>query len=183
MKVVLKNVRINFPTLFKAEVPERFPNQKPSYSANFTIDKGSDNLKKLEEAIEAAAIEKWADKGKKKVAEYRANTQRFCMKDGDNTEKDYLKGKMTLTAKRQEQLGRPLVIDALKSPITIDDGKNFNGATVNASVVIWAQDGANPGIRCQLLSVQLVKEGSGGGATPTDADFDEITLDDEDDLA
>ena len=183
MKVVLKNVRLSFPNLFVATVPKDYPTQKPVYSARFTFDKDSDNHKKLEEAIKTVATEMFKDKGAKKLAEFRPNKMKFPIKDGDDSEKDYLKGKMTLTAKRQASLGRPLVINSDKTPLTADDDKMYGGAWVNASVEIWAQGSPNDGIRCQLLAVQFYKDGDRlGGAAPTDADFEEIVIEDDEEL-
>lgn len=183
MKVVLKNVRLSFPNLFVATVPKDYPTQKPAYSASFTFDKNDDNHKKLEEAVKTVAEDMFKAKSGKKLAEFRPNKMKFPIKDGDDSEKDYLKGKMTITAKRQASLGRPLVINSDKTPLTADDDKMYGGVWVNASVEIWAQDVPNDGIRCQLLAVQFSKHGERlGGSAPTDADFEEIEVSEDEEL-
>jgi len=182
MKVTLKNVQISFPELFVATTPKDYPTQNPAYSAVFVFDKGGEAHKAVEEAVKAVAKEAWLKKADAKLEEFRFNKMKFPMKDGDKTDKDYLQGKMSLTAKRQKSLGKPLVLDRDKSPISEEDDKIYTGAIVNAVVDVWAQTGANEGVRCQLVGVQYAAAGERIGVSAPDvADFDEIELSDEDD--
>ena len=74
--------------------------------------------------------------------------------------------------------GRPLVIDADKSPLTEQDGKPYSGCYVNASIELWAQDN-NYGkrVNASLSGVQFFRDGdafAGGRAADVD-DFDDVT--------
>ena len=184
-KVVLKNVMLNFPNLFKATSSPQYPTQKPSFSTQLIIPKGSDAEKVFESAVAKVAKEQWGDKAVKKLKEYRPNKMKFPARDGDDLDdKPWATGKVLLTAKRSETAGRPAVVDQLKQPVLQDDDRIYSGAVVNASVVVAAQAGQNDGIRCQLIAVQFVKHGErlSGGPTATDADFEEIEISDDDGL-
>lgn len=181
MKVLLKNVRVNYPKLFKASKSAKFPDQDPSYSIDLLVDKGSDNDKTIEAAIKSVAVEKYGDDAVKKLKTLRPNTQKFAYKDGENFDRPDVN---ILSAKRKESSGRPIVIDRDKSPLTEADAKIYSGCYCNVSVDVWAQGSPYEGIRAQLLAVQFFKDGDklSGGAQPTDADFDEIEVDDDEEL-
>lgn len=184
-KVVLKNVTLNFPNLFKATSSPKYPTQKPSYSSQFVIVKGSDAEKALNDAIEKVAKEQWGDKAEKKLKEYRPNKMKYPARDGDDMDdKPWAAGKVLLTAKRNESVGRPVVVDQQKQPMLADDDRVYSGAVVNASVVVAAQTGDNDGIRCQLIAVQFVKHGErlSGGPAATDSDFEEIEVEEDEEL-
>jgi hypothetical protein len=184
-KVVLRNVTLNFPNLFKATSSPQYPTQKPAFSTQLIIPKGSDAEKAFEAAVVKVAKEQWGDKADKKLKEYRPNKMKFPARDGDDLDdKPWAVGKVLLTAKRSETAGRPAVVDQLKQPMLEDDQRIYSGAVVNASVVVAAQAGQNDGIRCQLVAVQYVKNGErlAGGPAATDADFEEIKIEEDEEL-
>lgn len=176
MKVLLKNVRVNYPTLFTATKSSKFPEQKEAYSISLLVDKGSDNDKLIEAAIKKVAEEKFGDDAPKKLKALRPNTQKFAYKDGELFDDPSIN---VLSAKRQASIGRPVVVDRDKSPLTEADAKIYSGCYCNVSVDIWAQGSPFEGIRAQLLAVQFFRDGDklAGGSQPTDADFEEIKVD------
>lgn len=182
--LILKNVRISFPVLFK---PEEYKGDgRPNYSAKFFVEPGSDNDKAIKEAIQKVAQEEWPDDWKDMIEEIRLDKKSFCYIDGKRAKYSGAEGKWVLTAKRRASDGRPGVIDKNTSPLAATDGKPYSGCYVNVKVEFWAQDGDAKGIRCTLDTVQFAKDGdSFGGAKPASSDgFDDISDsgDSEDDL-
>lgn len=179
----LKNVRLSYPKLFKAEQFD--PSKADSafrYSAAFHIDKKDPQVKAINDAVEAAVKAKFGDKAKAKLAEFKANPQKYCVSDGDFNEK--APGCFILSSHRQQKAGPPTVVDRNRAPLTEDSGKPYAGCYVNASVDIYAQDGQNGGIRCSLRGVQFVKDGEafGGGRPASPDEFEPLEDDDFSDL-
>jgi hypothetical protein len=184
--IILREVRLGFPNLFNATVNPQYPSQKPAYSAQFEIVKGSENEKILNDAIVKVVKELHGAKADKKLAEYKVNKMKYPVKDGDDMDKDWAKGKVFLTAKVQKVVGQPKVIEAYKvddkfPAINSDDDRIVSGAIVTTKVVIGAQPGVNDGVRCQLQVVQYLKAGEGYAQDFDDSDFEEIDVADNDD--
>lgn len=187
MKVILKNVRLSFPTLFEPKTNPKYPDSPAAYSAVFMFDKNDENHKAIEEAIKQDSANKWKDKAVRKVNEFRPQRNKFCLRDGDTVE---VKGKypyennMLLTARRKFDQGPVIIKDKNGEAVTSDQGLFYGGCYVHASVDIYAQEGPNAGIRCTLLAVKFSKNGErfGGGAQADDSDFDEIEVEEDEDL-
>lgn len=175
MELILRNVRISFPTLFEAE--DYQGDGKFNYSCKLFVPEGSDEHKRVQQAIKEVIAGKWPKKADVMYEELRMDRKAFCYIDGKRVEYAGAEGNWVLTAKRREQDGRPMVIDQRKNPLQKADGKPYSGSYVNAKVDIWAQDGANKGVRCTLITVQFARDGDAfGGAKPATADgFDDIS--------
>jgi hypothetical protein len=175
MELILKNVRIAFPTLFEAE--DYQGDGKFNYSAKFFVPEGSDEHRRINQAIREVIAAKWPKKADFMFDELKMDKKAFCYIDGKRVEYAGSDGNWILTAKRREQDGRPVVIDQRKHPLQKSDGKPYAGSYVNVKVDIWAQDGDNKGVRCTLITVQFARDGEAfGGAKPADADgFDDIS--------
>ena len=136
--------------------------------------------------IEEAASEKWtAAKYKPILANIKTQSNKFCLADGDTKSYDGYAGMIALSASRDAEKGKPLVLDRNKSPLSQEDGKPYAGCYVNATVEIWIQDNKwGRGVRAQLLAVQFAKDGdafaAGGVANPDD--FDELADQGEEEL-
>ena len=178
-KVKLNNVRLSFPDLFEAGEYEGNRN----YGASFLVQPDSENDKAIRAAISAVAKEAWKDKAHAILkAALSGGGQQVCYWSGDLKDYDGYEGMMVLTAKRAESKGRPLVLDADKSPLVAADGKPYAGCYVNASVELWAQDNKfGKTVRCTLLGVQFAKDGDafGSGSTASEDDFDDLGVDDD----
>lgn len=173
-EIILKNVRIGFPTLWEAE--EYKGDGKFNYSVKAFIEPDSENDKKIRETIKQEAMAKWPKKYEMLLEEMRLDKKAYCYVDGKRVEYDHPEGNWILTAKRRETDGRPLIIDQRKNPLTEKDGKPYSGCYCNIKVEIYAQDGDNKGIRCGFATIQFAKDGeSFGGTKPaTDDGFDDL---------
>jgi hypothetical protein len=85
-------------------------------------------------------------------------------------------GHWVLSANRNEDSGRPTVIDGKRNPLVAADGKIYSGCRCNFIVDIWAQVKDYPGIRCTLSGVQFRADDEAfSGAVKAKADdFDEV---------
>jgi len=170
MKILLKNVRLSFPSLFQTEKYNGTDTEK--YAATFLIAKDDSQVKSIQKAITKMAEEKFGTPLPKSV--------KYCLKDGDEVEYAGYPGHWSIKASTKR---RPLVIDNLKTPIVEDDNKIYGGCYVNASISLWVMDN-NYGKRvlASLEGVQFVKDGeafasSGGNAMD---DFDTIEVEEDD---
>lgn len=179
MKVQLANVRIAFATLFD---PKRVGEaEEKRYSAAFVIEPGSENAKKLEEAVQTVATEKWGKKAAGTVAELR-KAKKVCyqqepLKDDTGEIYDGFEGMHVVNAGQGETKGKPLVIDRDRSPLEAKSGRPYSGCYVNALVDIWAQDNSfGKRVNAQLKGVQFVKDGDafGGGAPAKPNEFEDL---------
>lgn len=167
-RVVLKNVRLSFPALFRKA---KFKGEETKFEATLLIPKDDKvNLRKINKLIEAAKAEA---KGKIKA-------DKICLKDGDESDYDGYEGHMSFKAANNK---RPQVMDRDKTPLTEEDGVVYAGCYVNASVGVWVQDNDyGKRINGNLYGIQFVKDGEpfGSGAVDVTDDFDDLG-DDEDD--
>lgn len=175
-KIILKNVRLSFPSLFNKAV---FDNKETKFEATFLLHKENDKeqIKKLEAAVEAFAVETF---GKGKVPN---SLKRTCLTDGDT--KDY-DGYGNHIAFKGGSTRRITVLDRDKTPLVESDGKPYAGCYVNASVGLWYSDHPKGGkqILGNVMGVQFFKDGEAFGAGDNNAadDFDEFDDDDSEDM-
>lgn len=187
--ITLKGVRASFLTLGE---PEYFGGKKtkdtdkPRWSATGLVAYDDPQIKVIDAMIEEVAKAKWEKKYATILENIKADPK-ACFKT-DGKRKDYAgyEGMWAMTAHRNEEKGRPLVLDTDKSPIYMADGtlyqgkggRIYSGCYVNLQIELWAQDNSNgKAIRATLLGIQRFKDGdafSGGSAPDADA-FDEIT--------
>jgi hypothetical protein len=175
-KVKLENVRLSFPEIFQ---PGKFDEtSRPTYRAQFLFPKDSPLHKTLLKAVEETAKEKWTEKKFQPILkQIQSQSNKYCLSDGDTKTYDGYAGMIALSASRDAEKGKPLVLDRNKSPLSPEDGKPYAGCFVNATVEIWCQDNKfGKAVRAQLLAVQFAKDGdafaAGGVANPDD--FDEL---------
>lgn len=176
-KMILKNVRLSFPSLFQKAV---FDNKETKYEATFLLDKEehADTIVKLEKFIEDFAE---AQFGKGKVPK---SLKRTCFIDGDSKDYDGYAGCIAFKAGSTRNV---TILDRDKSPLMESDGKPYAGCYVNASVSLWYSDHPKGGkqILGNLNGVQFFKDGEafGAGGNSSD-DFDALDddFDDDDDF-
>lgn len=171
-KIKMKNVRLSFPSLFQHASFNGDSTGK--YEATFVLDK-------VEHADVIKQIQAQANELMKTELKSKLSSDRICLKDGDELERDGFKGKMTIKASTKK---RPLVIDRDKSPLTEDDEKLYAGCYVNAILSLWAQNnGFGKRINAQLDGVQFNKDGEpfadSGISTDAFEAFEEDELDDD----
>lgn len=181
MRIKIQNVRLSFPSLFKAEAYK--PGDQPKFKATFLIPKDSPQAAEVEKAMMETAKLKWGAKAEKVIAGIRSNPNKFCIQDGDTKEYDGYDGMIAVSAKATV---RPLVIDRGRSPLSEEDGKPYAGCYVNASIEFFAYENSGNGMSASLAGVQFSRDGDAFAAgKPADADdFDDLGdgADSEDDV-
>ena len=195
MKVRIENARLSFPDLFEAV---QYQGTGPfnyrctllvnseDYPCTYKNAEGKTVKTTIKKVIETVAKNKWADKAAKILQVAPTSKAGICFVDGNTKEYDGYADKWALSATRPQDKGRPAIVDRDKTPLVAADGKPYGGCYVHASVEFWAQDnGHGKTIRCGLLGVQFFKDGDAfGGGSPADPnDFEELSVEDEEDLA
>lgn len=153
MKLVLRDVRLAFPSLWKTV--EYNGKDLGKYEATFLIPKDHPQVDELKDAVKKVGTEALGEtwhKGK------------LCLKDGD--EKEY-EGYADCWSLKADTKKRPVVLDVDKSALTEQDGKPYAGCYVNASVTLWAfQNEYGKFVKAQLNGIQFADDGEafGGGS-------------------
>jgi hypothetical protein len=202
-KVKLKNVRIAFcDTLIDPKEYEA-GDGKFRHSATFLIEPGSDNAKAIEAAIKGEAATVWQKKADAILTSIRGNSNKFCYCDGNAKDYDGFEDMMYIASHRKAADGKPLLMDSLPSDedptrpakllgkdgkwVPGKEGRIYAGCYVNATIEIYAQAGANSGMRCGLMGIQFYRDGDSfsGASRAKDDDFEPIEAPEmvEDDIA
>lgn len=181
MDILLKNVRLSFPTLFE---PQEFKpgDNKPRWSATFLVEPGSDNDKAIRAAIENEAKVTWGAKAPAQLKTMAGQGNKYCYIDGDTKAYDGYAGKWALSchraakAKNGAEFAPPLLVDTDgKSVLTAKSGRPYAGCFVNAKVSIYCQPGENAGVRASFTAVQYASKGEAFAANTPSADgFDDL---------
>lgn len=169
-KILLKNVRLSFPSVFQKAV---FDGKEGKYEATFLISKEDTKTKAVLDAAIADAI---------KAAGIKVSGDKLCLKDGDDSTYDGYENTWSLKAANGK---RPTVIDRDKSPIIENDEKLYAGCYVNAVVDLWVQNnGFGKRVNANLYGIQFVKDGEAFGQGNIDVfdDFDDLDGDSSDDI-
>jgi len=142
MKVIIKNVRLSFPSLFQHEVYAGESTEK--YAATFLIPKSDKaTVNAIEHACKQALTDKYGDKIPKG----------FKMPIVDGSEKEFI-GEDNVSIKATTKK-RPQLINRDKSPIHEDDSILYAGCYVNASIDVWVMDNSyGKKILCSLKTVK-----------------------------
>ena len=178
MEIIIKDVRLSYPTLFQAR-EFKAGDGKPRWSAAFIIEPGSDNDNHIKAAIESEAKAIWGAKASAILKTVMGQSNKYCYNDGSTKANEEYQGKMVLATHRSAKLTRPLVIDRDKSPLTSDDSKPYGGCYVNAKVEIYCQTGENAGVRASFSVIQFARDGEPFSASvPSDDGFDDLGIDD-----
>lgn len=186
--ITLKGGRGSFLTLAE---PEFFggvkskPTDKRRWSGTLLLPYKDPQIEALDAIIEEVGKAKW----EKKWATIRENVfttpNLFFKMDGKRKDYAGYEGHWALSAHRNEDKGRPLVLDSDKTPIFMSNnelapgkgGRLYSGVFMNMQLEVWAQDNpSGKGIRATLLGIQRVRDGDAfaGGAAPNADAFDEI---------
>lgn len=174
-EVILKNVRLSFPSLFKPYAQESDDGEdREVFKASFLIPKNDPegNLKKIKAAAEQAKIKKWGADPKQWP---KLKADRVCLRDGDEENWDGYAGHMYLSASspvtrppsvvtnRKDKDGRWIEAKVGQA------GAPYAGCFVNAIVRVWVQDNKyGKRINASLESVQFRSDGEAFGAAPVD---------------
>ena len=177
-KAKLNNVRIGFAhDLWVATNKSDDKTAAPKYGATFLIAPTDPQVKKLNEAIEAAAQEKWGAKAATILKGLRA-TEKASLRDGDLKSWAGFPGNLYVSASNTM---RPTIIDKDKTQLAQADGKPYSGCFVNVSLEFWAYDHpkGGKGISCTVLGVQFAgdgeKFGGSGSGVASEDEFDDVS--------
>lgn len=168
-KLLLKNVRLSFPSLFAHE--QYAGEDTGKFAATFLIAKSdTKTVAAIEAACKQALIEKFGDKIPKGF--------KLPIVDGDDKEYQGYADHFSIKASTKK---RPTLVNRDKTPIVEEDGILYGGCYVNASLDIWVMDNSyGKKVLASLNAIQFVKDGEAFASGSNGADdFD--TLDDEDD--
>ena len=168
-KIILKNARLSFPSLFATEQYNGQDTGK--FAATFLVPKDSKEAKAIKKAIKSAIELKFGKDAPKKL--------KSCVKDGDEVDYDGYDGMMAIKANTKK---RPVLLNKDKSPITEEDDILYAGCYVNVSLEVYGLDNQyGKRVSCQLNGIQFAKDGeSFGQSNDTMGDFDAVDDDDDD---
>ena len=179
-RVLLKNVRLSYPSLWKAKAfggSDGDGQGEPKFSGVALIDPstkiGKANIAKMEDAIEHVKEKTWP-KGAPKFS-----AAKVCLKDSEDLEemKDGYEGMMYVSASNGK---KPRVLDIDGQDVREgDEGAPYAGCYVDMIVRVWGQDNKyGKRINASLEGLKFRDDGDAFGAAPiSDDDFD----DDDDD--
>ena len=176
-RVMLKGVRLSFPSLFKKAV---FEGNETKFEASFIMDRETqgDMIDKLEKAVEAYAV---AVFGKGQVPK---SLKRTCLIDGDTKDYDGYENAVVFKGGSTKRIA---IIDRDKTPLTEADGLMTEGGDyVNALVAFWYSDHPKGGkqILGNIVAIQYDRKGesfAAGGISSEEIDdvFDNVEDEDE----
>ena len=183
--VLLKNVRLSFPDLFKPGKPMNEGDQ-PKFGGQFIIDLGSEAETAAKGAMMAAAQETFGVNWKA-IVQAMEKTKK-CLRNGnDNLDKEGnvrqgYADKMYIVARNK---AKPAIVhgknaDGTFKHLTEADGKPYGGCIVNVKIDIKAMKAKEKipnQIYGSLMAVQFVKDGEAFGAAPgTPEGFDDVDM-------
>lgn len=155
--VLVKNVTFNFVTLFRARA---YMQNAPEFSVTATFEQGSPAHEAIQEAVRAAALEKFGPKAGELLEKGKIDSPIRATEDVNYFDD----GLLFFRAKTREDSSRPrngapAIVDAKRNPIT-DPEDCYSGCTGNLNVVVKAYDyNGKKGVGCYLQGVQVVKKG------------------------
>lgn len=174
-RIMLKDVRLAFPKLFRAEQVNG--QGDPKFGATLIIAPDHPQLEDLRKIQDAVAKDKWKEKAAA-IVKTLDKQDRLAVHDGDiKSQYDGFPGNFYVSANAQES-AKPTVVDQARNPLAENSGKPYAGCFVNASIEIWAQDNKfGQRVNCTLRGVQFLRDGDAFSAgRPADADeFEEVT--------
>lgn len=182
MKLTIKNARLSFPNLWEAATVNG--EGAPKFSAAFIIPKDHPQVKEFRAAVEQVAKEKWPTKFAA-VMKASSAKDRNPLHDGDaKAQYAGFDGNYYVSASNAV---RPKIKDRDgKTDLIPSDGRPYAGCYVNVILELYAQDNKyGQHVNATLLGVQFVRDGEAfaGGGTASDDDFEDMSIEDEDDLS
>lgn len=183
--VVLKNVRLGFPKLWKAEAATA--DARPKFGASLILEPDSAeykaNVKACEAAVAYVSKKRWAEKAERISAAIERKRKSYRDGDGETNEEgetwNGFAGTMIVSAKNDK---RPQILSRDKTPLAEEDGVIYAGCYVDAVVSFYTtfdkKQGGN-GIWASLEIVRFRSDGESFGAAKLDADDYLDDLDDD----
>lgn len=159
--ILLENVRLSFPSLFRKTAFD--DKQDPKYKAMFIMPKDHPQLPALKNLMKKVMAEKWDE---------RPGSLKLMLRNGaEKADMDGFGSSVVFFNASSDK--RPGVYDRGREPLVEDDGRPYAGCYVNARITVWAQDNQyGKRINAELNGVQFYADGEafGGGGAPAQAD-------------
>lgn len=179
--VYLSNVTLSFPHIENAA--DFNGNGIFKFSADFIMNEKDKSFSDFMKVYQSLALEKWKDKAKAVMASLLEERKKRCF--GKGTEKKNSETLEVLDGYSDEgavyihanNTKRPQIVGADGKSIDPSNSlalaeeytKLYGGAKVNAAVKPWLQDNDfGKGIRCNLIAVQFLKDGTPFGEPTED---------------
>lgn len=177
--IILKNVRLSFPDLFKpGDPPPGSASKTPKYGAQAIFAKDSDAMKVAYAEFCRVAAEKWGANWQTIVGAIEGSKK--CIREGNkhldksgNVREGYA-DMMYVVARNK---AKPAVVDnrfvgGQPVPLTEESGKPYGGCYVNMKIEIYAIDkpGQGRSINASLMAVQFLRDGDAFSGGPGTAD-------------
>jgi hypothetical protein len=164
--ILLQNVRLSFPALFKKTAFD--DKQEPKFKAMGIMPKDHPQMDELKDLIRKVIGEKWDE---------RPSNLKLFLRDGkEKKDMDGFGPDVVFFNASSDK--RPGVYDRDRTPLVQDDGRPYAGCYVNMRITVWAQDNQyGKRINAELGGVQFFADGDafgGGGAPATADDFPEL---------
>ena len=184
--VVLKNVRLGFPKLWKAEAATA--DGTPKFGASLIMEPDSAeykaNVKACEAAVAYVSKKTWADKAERISAAIERKRKAFRDGDGETNQEgdtwDGFSGTTIVSAKNNK---RPQILNRDKTPLAETNGVVYAGCYVDAVVSFYTtskKEQGGAGIWASLEIVRFRKDGDAFGAGSLNANDYLDDLEDDD---
>ena len=196
MKLMLRNVRLSFPNIWRPDVVKGRQGEKegkPTYNCNVLIPHADPQIALINKAIEDVVADKWKEKAPLMLQEIRAK-DRVPLHNGDfKADYDGYAGMYFLTARSET---KPLIVglvpwqvddngqpmrDAkgklIPNELQETDGRPYGGCYVNLNIDIYAYTKPVNGVTAGLKGIQFVGDGDAfAGGPPADPEeFDDLS--------
>jgi len=164
--VILKNVRLSFPALFKPEASQ--DGGSPRYKVSLLLDPKDEGNKAQILEIKALLDKMWEEHVKKPGT--KAPREKTCLKK-DGTWDGY-EGMWYISAARAESQGKPVLLGRRKDALPDNSTELYAGCYVNAKIRLYAHEHPKSGkrINASIEVVQKAREGTPFGAGPASID-------------
>lgn len=180
-RILVRDVRLAFATIWH---PEPFPNGKdptPYYSASFILPPKHKQLPELNKLMADLANEEWKLKGPA-ILKAIKQTGKVFLRDGDiKPEYDGFPGNWFISARSKT---KPNCFDHKRDTVTEEQGLLYSGCYVNVLLSCYSYTKGNNGLGAELKGIQYLRKGDafgGGGPAAQPDEFDEIDAPDDGD--
>ena len=162
--LILKNVRLSFPSLYKSG--SYAGSETGKYEATFLLPK--------DDVAQVKALNALVAESKKANSKMKFGADKIFVKDGDDVS-ETTEGYWVITTGKRTTSGRPVLLDRNANPVAEEDNLFYAGCFVNAKIGAWVQDN-NYGKRINgnFSVIQFVKDGEALGGGGMDSSTDEF---------
>ena len=182
--IYITNAVLSFPKLVEALNNSDFPNAPKKFSADLIVAPNNPDFAKFMAEVGAQATEKWKDKAPAILQMIQTDRRLRCYGNGaEKIKKDTMKpyegydGMVYVAASSNED--HPPILVNPQDGKEIDNAntlarsaaarKLYGGCRVNAAIRPWLQDNQfGRGIRCELIAIQFLADGTPFGEAPPD---------------